>query len=610
MDTVLTPEMVVSGQNKLAFPRGHGDFLYWMERLADEKGRWVVRRRNIATQNGYETLTPDGYAVASKVHEYGGIAYGIGCEGLVWINRSDQAVYLSHGGHHRKLYQHPDWRFGEPLVCPQGVILIAEHKQPQGFPVNMLVLIDWNDRMRVIHSGADFYAAPALSPRGNRLLWITWDLPAMPWQQSWLWVADFQADGTITHPTRLVHEPNVAVFQPDFTPEGTITYIQDRSGFGRLTLGEQQTTVGEENCEYGLPLWQLGMRTYANLGKDCFLTARAEKGVWSLVRHDGDQECVFCLDDAHISDPVKVGKGFATLVAPQDGAQQIGYWPDANREHSIILHKAADCHEAAWVRTPESLWFEGSCGAVQGYFYCPDIHKDTLPPVIIKCHGGPSGQTDPALNLKHQFWLSRGFAIFDINYSGSTGFGRAYLERLNGRWGELDIADCIAGLEFLIDSKRIDPRKAFISGSSAGGLTVLGCLCNSALFAGGVCAYGVADLERLVAITHKFEAQYLDSLVGRLPEAKAIYHARSPLYQAGKIRAPMLFLQGLQDFVVPAEQTKAMVEAITSQPDAPEVTALYFDHEGHGFSDPDNSLLALKTEAEFYDEILTKIERK
>ncbi len=619
MDTILSAEQVISGQNRLAFPRGHGDFLYWMERLADEENRWVVRRRNINTQDDYETLTPAGFTLASKVHEYGGIAYGVGDEGLVWINKSDQAVYHSFENTHQKLYQHPDWRFGEPLVCKQGVILIAEKKSSVGFPKNMLVFINWNSEVKILHSGADFYAAPALSPDKTQLLWMTWDMPAMPWQQSCLWGADFQADGTIQNAQRLFDQPNVAVFQPDFTPEGEITFVQDSSGFGCITLPEQeqearsgstatgkQKTITQENCEYGLPLWQLGMRTYTATGKQQqFIAARAKNGVWELVRQDPNQELIFCLDDAHVSDPVAVGKGFAALVAPQDGAQQIGYWPDANSEHTIVLHKAADCHEAPWAVTPESLWFQGASGTVQGYFYCPKA-RDTLPPVIIKCHGGPSGQTDPALNLKHQFWLSRGLAIFDINYSGSTGFGREYLSRLEGQWGALDSADCIAGLEFLIKTKRVDPRKAFISGSSAGGLTVLNCLCHSDLFAGGVCAYGVADLESLVAITHKFEARYLDGLVGTLPEAKAVYQARSPLYKAGKIRAPMLFLQGKEDCVVPPEQTQTMIRAILDQPDAPEVTALYFDDEGHGFSNPDNLLRALQLEAEFYGEILSE----
>ena len=606
----VTPEQVISGQNRLAFPRGHGNALYWMERLADEDNRWVVRRRHLEGKTTYETLTPEGYSLASKVHEYGGIAYGVGVQGLVWINRTDQAVYLSKEDKHEKLYQHPDWRFGEPVLCPQGVILIAEQKQPQGFPKNMLVLLNWHGDLSVLHSGADFYAAPTLSPDQTRLLWLTWDMPAQPWQQGSLWHAHFQKEGTLQTPEQLLSADNVALFQPGFTPEGAVTVIEDSSGFGRIALPELSQSLGQEHHEYSLPLWQLGMRSYAPIGKGRFVAARSNGGVWQLVIQDEHKtRTLDMLDDAHVSDPVAVGQGFTALIAPRDGAQQLGYWPDVDKDHVKIMHQAGDLHEASWVITPESLWFEGPQGAVQGYFYCPETPEGVLPPVIIKCHGGPSGQTDPALNLKHQFWLGRGFAIFDINYSGSTGFGRHYLERLQGRWGELDSADCIAGLEFLIQTQRIDPKKAFISGSSAGGLTVLNCLCHSDLFAGGVCAYGVADLESLVAITHKFEARYLDGLVGELPKEQETYRARSPLYKAGNIRAPMLFLQGKQDFVVPPEQTRTMIHAIIDEPDAPEVTVQYFDDEGHGFSNPANMLRALELETGFYAEILDALSK-
>ncbi|NQY81514.1 MAG: S9 family peptidase [Alphaproteobacteria bacterium] len=620
-DSPLSAQQVALGGNKLAFPRSCGHRLFWMECLADQGNRWVVRgcdvrtfqnmtAENEQTARAIQTLTPEGFSVASKVHEYGGIAYGVAKGCLVWINKSDQAVYRFDGDEHVRLFQDDTWRFGEPVVCENGVVLVAEHAKDDALPKNLLIFLDWHGELRVLHQGEDFYAAPILAPDTSWLVWITWNMPSMPWEQSQLWRADWLPEGTITEPRSIIDLENVAVFQPDFIPEGALHIVDDRRGVGMVTSPNHPDAISRQHAEHSLPLWQLGMRTYAGLGDGEYVMANAQDGVWSLGLVRGGEYVTLDIDGAHVSDPVMVNSGFAALIAPLDSPMQLRYWPlgRCESQFSVMIHAAADPVMPEWAVRPESLNFAGPCGIVQGYFYAPKrIVAEQLPPVIIKSHGGPSGQTDPRFNLKHQFWVSRGFAVFDINYSGSTGFGRAYRERLQRRWGELDVADCIAGLEFLIADGRVAPDKAFISGSSAGGLTTLGCLCASHLFAGGVCAYGVADLENLAAITHKFEACYLNSLVGTLPKDAARYRARSPLYHAAKISAPVLFLQGSKDVVVPPAQTESMVNAIRSRADAPEVEVVYFKGEGHGFRDPQNIVRALEAELEFYQRQLRKL---
>lgn len=608
-DSPLTSAMVAQSHNKLAFPRAHQHRLYWQECLANEGNRWVVRAVDIRHPEEVVTLTPKDHEVSCKVHEYGGIAYGVSAYGLVWISKADQGVYLYEEGQHRLLFQDDAWVFGEPIPCKDGVILIAEkHEKRQGFPQNFLALIDFSGVLKILHQGEDFYAAPTISASGRDIAWLSWNIPDMPWQQTTLWQAELCRDGHLVEVARVYDKEGVAVFQPQFSSEGELFAVQDSSGLGRITRMKTGEVVASREAEHSLPLWQLGMRSYALLEGGGMACAHSIVGRWHLFATDGAEKMAdIDIAGGHVSDPIAVSAGFAALVFPIDRPAELRYWSAACGQGDC-LYAAGETLFPDHIVAPESLIFSGKAGQVQGYFYAPKTQSgEGRPPVIIKSHGGPSGQTDPGLNWKIQYWVTRGFAVFDVNYSGSTGFGRAYMQRLQGAWGDLDVQDCLAGLRYLIQQGLVDERLAFISGSSAGGLTTLGCLAASEAFAGGVSAYGVADLEGLVAITHKFEAHYLDGLVGELPRDREVYRARSPLYQAEKILAPMLFLQGGKDKVVPPVQMHKMVEAIRRKDNAPEVRVIEFPDEAHGFRAPRAIADALEAELQFYQHRLCEI---
>ncbi len=613
----LTPEVLLAGARGLSFPRVHGTQVYWMETRPEEKGRCTVCTGDAT---GVRALVPAPFNVRSRIHEYGGRAFAVLGTTLYFVNFSDQRVYaqpLNEEASPVALTPDDGRRWGEcvPDSLGRGLWLVGE--QDHGAETeNFLALLPLQGQKAeapvVVASGHDFYATPCPSPDGRTLAFLAWDQGDMPWDGARLYRQPLSEAGLASGaPEWLAGGNGTSVFQPGWGADGTLVFIHDPDGWWNLfTLSpgaEAPRPLGPREGEFGLPLWQLGMESWCWIDEDrlaCLWFEAGQQRLGLLHRQTGEvrplptdfDHCDGLASDGHqLYTVAAAASAFPALVALDlDGAAQ-------------VLRRSSDqpIAEGA-LATPETLTFPTRDGAfAHGYFYAPKNDAVTAPaappPLLVISHGGPTAATHPVLNLKVQFWTSRGFAVLDVNYRGSTGYGRAYRDALQGQWGARDVEDCVDGARALAGAGRVDGDRMAIRGSSAGGLTVLGALAFHDCFRAGTSLYGVTDLEALATDTHKFEARYLDRLVGPLPEAQARYRARSPRHHAAKISAPVLFLQGLEDKIVPPSQPEAMIAAMT----AAGVPSAYltFPGEQHGFRQAETLRTALLAELSFYGRV-------
>jgi len=611
----ITPEALLTGARTLAFPEVFEGRLYWMESTPEERGRSTVQGLSLPAGG----LVPAPFNVRSRVHEYGGRAYAAIAGRVLFVNFEDQRLYARplSGGDAVALTPDDGSRWGEcvPDTQGRGLWLVGEQDQ-EGETHNFLALHPLSEGTieppRVVASGHDFYASPTPSPDGRYLAYLAWDQGEMPWDGAVLYRQRLTQEGhPLGDPVTVAGGQGTSVFQPGWAPDGSLLFIDDRTGWWNLYEqaidGAEPTARLPRTAEFGLPLWQLGMRSWCLIDDQRLACLWFEAGVQQLGvfdRRSGELTPLatpfdhfdgLCSDGTQLFTVAGSATTFPTLVAlALDGSAE------SLRESSSLALPAGA------LAKPEALTFATEDGAqAHGYFYAPQNTAVTAPgappPLLVMGHGGPTAATSPALNLKVQFWTSRGIAVLDVNYRGSTGYGRAYRDALRGAWGERDVSDCVDGAKALIKAGRVDPQRCAIRGSSAGGLTVLGALAFHDTFRAGTSLYGVTDLEALAGDTHKFEARYLDLLVGPLPEARDRYRARSPRYHAEQITAPVLFLQGLEDRVVPPSQPEAMIAAMT----AAGVPSAYltFPGEQHGFRQAETVRTALLAELSFYGRV-------
>ena len=611
----ITPEALLAGARTLAFPEVFEGRLYWMESTPEEKGRSTVQGLSLAT-GGH---VPAPFNVRSRVHEYGGRAFAVIAGRVLFVNFQDQRLYAQPpaGGDAMALTPDDGTRWGECVPDSQGrgLWLVGE-REMEGRTDNFLALHHLVEGVleqpEVVASGHDFYASPTPSPDGRTLAYLAWDQGEMPWDGAVLYRQRLTPEGRPEgDPISVAGGQGTSVFQPGWAPEGALLFMDDRTGWWNLyeqaSDGAAPRACLPRAAEFGLPLWQLGMRSWCFIDDQrlaclCFEEGQQQLGIFD--RRSGaltplatpfDHFDGLSSDGTRLFTVAGARTTFPTLVAlGLDGSAEIV------RESSPLLLPEEALAE------PEALTFATEDGeTAHGVFYAPRNASVTAPatppPLLVISHGGPTAATSPALSLKVQFWTSRGFAVLDVNYRGSTGYGRAYRDALRGAWGKRDVSDCVDGAKALIKAGRVDPRRCAIRGSSAGGLTVLGALAFHDTFRAGTSLYGVTDLEGLATDTHKFEARYLDLLVGPLPETRERYRARSPRYHADQITAPVLFLQGLEDRVVPPSQPEAMIAAMTEAgvPSA----YLTFPGEQHGFRQAETVRTALLAELSFYGRV-------
>ncbi|MCY4284878.1 MAG: S9 family peptidase [Thiotrichales bacterium] len=480
---------------------------------------------------------------------------------------------------------------------------------PNNDSCNILVAISIDDgSVRVLASGHDFYAAPTPSPDGKQLAWLTWDQPDMPWDAAVLWLAELDGDGVPGEPVRIAGGSGCSAFQPAWAPDGALWCVTDPEGWWNLHRWHD----GELRCmhrarsEFGKPLWQLGTTTFGFDGNGCVVCTWRSDGAWRLGRLESNGTLAEIPSPWTSIDSLIVEGPTAAFIggAPDRSAAVVSLDLDSGQSHVHRTSSALSIDDNMLSR-PEALTFPtgGGTEVAHGYYYPPRNAScrgpaGESPPLIVMSHGGPTGATSDTLNPATQFWTSRGFAVLDVDYRGSTGYGRAYRERLYREWGVADVEDCVAGALHLADTGRADRARLAIRGGSAGGYTTLAALTFHDVFRAGASYYGISDLEVLAADTHKFEARYLDRLVGAWPAERDVYRARSPLHHASRLGCPIIFFQGLDDRVVPPNQAERMVDALDRQ--GLPVACLLFEGEGHGFRQAGTVRRCLEAELLFY----------
>jgi len=610
----ISAAMLVSRQVSLNWPQIDGTDIYWVEGRPQEGGRNVLVRRTV--DGSISDVTPVGMNVRTLVHEYGGRSFVVDQGEVFFVEFNDQCLYRQRSGEAPVALGTPAGvRFAEMLVDRQRnrLIAVAEDHREGGEPQNYLTAVDLtNGTLTPLLTGRDFVAAPRLSPDGAWLAWLAWDHPNMPWDAAELWVAPIQTDGSLGEARQLAGGPGDSCFQPEWTTDGHLLVVSERTGWWnlyRLDLAGYATPLYPLEAEFGQPLWQLGMRTYVPLTDGRVLATFLQQGRWSMVvidRHGQRRPIDLPVSVVHI---VNGADHRIVFIGSSPTTPTTLFLLNLADQTLSPIRRSGDLPvDPAYLSLPEMISFPSTGGrTAYGIFYPPHnpdfiASEDEQPPLLVMIHGGPTAAAQPTLRLSIQYWTSRGIGVLDVNYGGSTGFGRAYRELLNGAWGVVDVEDCIAGAQFLAASDRADPDRLLITGGSAGGFTVLAALAFHRVFRAGASHFGVADLAALARDTHKFESRYLDRLIGPYPERADLYQSRSPLYHADQITSPVIFFQGLEDKVVPPSQSEMMHEALRSRGIYTEYVP--FPGEQHGFRKAEHIITAIERELAFYGKVL------
>ncbi len=588
-----------------------GDTFYWLEGRPAEGGRTVVMRQSGGGEA--EDVTPRGFNVRSRVHEYGGGAALVADGEVFFVNFEDQQIYRQRPGDApQALTSETDARFADMQLDRKRnrLICVRENHAGSGEPCNELVAVHLDDGgIEVLDNGHDFVASPRLDATYDRIAWLTWDHPDMPWDATVLWWAAFDTAGRVSAPAKMAGGAGESVFQPEWAVDGELVFVSDRGNWWNLYKGSAQDVqpVSPAEAEFGLPQWAFGMSTYGTLDDGRLIASCCQGGVWQLGVIAGDSFDVFDQPYTDISGVRVSGDKVLFIGSSAYLASQLVCLDVGSGEYSVLRHSSSAGVDPVYFSAPESIAFPTSDGATSFGFYYPPVNPDFAapagerPPLIVRGHGGPTGAASATLSLAIQFWTSRGFAVLDVNYRGSTGFGRAYREALYDKWGVADVDDMVAGAEYLVARGDADPERLAIRGGSAGGFTTLAALTFRDTFSAGASHYGIGDLMALARDTHKFESRYLDRIVGPLPESEALYRERSPINYTDQLDCPVIFLQGLDDKVVPPNQAEAMVEALQAK--GIPVAYLAFEGEGHGFRRAENVERALGAELAFYGRI-------
>lgn len=587
-----------------------GDEIWWGQTVPEEAGRTTVRRRLLG--GSVEDVLPAPASARSRVHEYGGGAWAATADGeLVYVDKGDQRVRAVRPGAPARTLTPDDASASYGGLSVQAGRLLAVRERDTGgrVPERHLVEIalDGSSQVRVLVGGSDFVAQPALSPDGRRLAWIAWNHPDMPWDRTELRVGQIGAEG-VDH-WRVVAGGETAALQPVWTSPTALAYLDDPDGWWNIRRRDGEAdavTVAPRESDTGGPLWVLGTRWFAALDDGGYVAVRTRGGDEIVhIRTDGSEELLDIPVTTNAA--VEAVAGRRVLVSGAGPRHPGGLWLVDLDAGSIELVAGGEAPwDAAWTPHASDLVTDGPTGEVHAFAYPPtnpDVRapEGERPPYVVFVHGGPTAHSGPAATAKITYFTSRGIGVLDVNYGGSTGYGRAYRERLRGQWGVVDVADVAAAASALADAGAADPARLAIEGGSAGGWTVLAALVGTDVFSAGISRYGVGDARALAADTHDFEARYLDGLIGPLPDAEDLYVERSPLSRPERFRVPLLILQGAEDAVVPPAQAEAIRDALASR-GVPHAYVL-FEGEGHGFRRAETVVRALEAELAFLGQV-------
>jgi dipeptidyl aminopeptidase/acylaminoacyl peptidase len=601
-----------------------GGTLYWSELRAADQGRTVVVE---LTRSGQaRDLLQAPFSARTRVHEYGGRSFLTGEHTLWFVNQNDQQIYArdlqNADATPTQLTHAPELRFAE-LTLDRGrarLLAVVEHHDPQNSShaavQNRIVAISLSTgAVSTLIEGRDFYASLALSADGAQLAYLAWDHPHLPWDAAEVQLAQLGADGAAHSSVHVAGDARASTLQPTWSPDGQLYFTHEVNGAWTLCrLGKAGVeTLAATGGELGTPLWQLGAEQWGFADADTIVGASVQHGASQLMRlsiASGRWEMLsaqypFIGQLSAAADQVVFTVGWA------GSATEIVRMDLKTRALAAVRCAHSDLLEEADTSQPEAIEFATSGGeTAYGFFYAPKnqlyaAQSGSAPPLVVLVHGGPTAGASATWNATVQYFTTRGFAVLDVNYRGSSGFGRSYRDRLRGEWGVIDVDDCVAGARFLAERGKVDPRRMFIRGGSAGGYSVLQALANHRVFAAGSCHFGISDVEALARDTHKFESHYDRFLIGPYPERRDLFVARSPIHYVERIKQPVIFFQGLDDRVVPADQTERMAKTLREHGVQAEYHA--YAGEGHGFRKAETIEHVLETELAFFHMIMSRV---
>ncbi len=595
--------------------RWDGDDLYWSELRPDEGGRIVVCRRNADGTAG--DVTPRDFNARSRVHEYGGGHYAVKNGTVYFTNFKDQRLYRQDAaGAPRAITPDGDVRHADMVVDEARGRVIAvreDHSAGAGEAVASLVAIDVDGRRDPITlaSGNDFYSSPKLSRDGTRIAWQTWNHPNMPWDQSEIWIGELNRDGQLTSSRKVAGAKDESVLQPEWSPLGELYFVSDRNDWWNVyrARGEGDEPVYRRDAEFGAPQWVFGQRFYDFAGGDEMVCIFYEPGGAKLGVVDLDTGSMRQIELLYTSlHNVQVsGRKVAVYAASSTLADRVLVIDLDTHAQDIVKVSNPTKVDSGYLSVPKPIEFPTEHGrTAHAFYYAPrnedfEAPADEKPPLVVHCHGGPTGSGGSTYPFQWQYWTSRGFALVDVDYGGSSGYGRAYRQRLNGEWGVVDVDDCINAARHLVEQGLVDPERISITGGSAGGYTVLLSLTRRDFYHAGASHYGIGDLALFAQETHKFESHYCDSLVGPYPERADLYRDRSAIRFADHLKCPVILFQGLEDRIVPPSQAETFVEVCRKK--GLPYAYVPFEGEQHGFRQKKNIRRALEGELYFLSRI-------
>jgi dipeptidyl aminopeptidase/acylaminoacyl peptidase len=614
----LPARAVAAGELRLSAVDVDGEGIYWVEGRPQEGGRYVLVRRD--RDGRIADVTPPGANVRTRVHEYGGKAYAVS-RGLVYYsNFADGRIYRGA----TPLTREGDWFYADLQLDPHRRRLICvreDHTQKGREAINTIAGVNVEGgECDVLAEGYDFYSTPRLSPDGSQLAWICWRHPRMPWDGTELWVAHVTASGTLEDHTRIAGGDTESIYQPGWSPDGMLYFASDRNGWWNLYRSDRSNRSDRSvvpvlreplpAAEFGRPEWVFGTATWAFADASRLVVTYTRRGRWHLATIDVASGTLRDLaPDLQPHDWLTATRTHALLTAGSDtGPDEVVRVDLASGAVETLRSSSTAALDAGDVSVAQAIEFPTTGGVTAHAFYYPP-HNSAFtapagerPPLVVITHGGPTAATKPTLKLETQFWTTRGFAVVDVNYGGSSGYGRAYRERLNGKWGIVDVDDAINATRYLAAEGLADANRLIIRGGSAGGYTTLAAMTfHPGVFKAGASYYGISDLEVLEVDTHKFESRYSHSLIGPYPERKDIYYERSPIHFVDRLASPLILFQGLEDKVVPPNQSQMMADALRAK--GLRVEYLAFEGEQHGFRKAETIIACLEAELRFYGEV-------
>jgi dipeptidyl aminopeptidase/acylaminoacyl peptidase len=612
----ITTRMLVQGAVRFGDMSVDGDTLYWVEMRPEEKGRCVIVRRR--PDGAADDVLPPPFSARTLANEYGGGALLASGGTVYFANYADQRIWRFAAGGTQPQAVTPDakLRFADFVHDARRNRLIAvceDHTTSDDEPPNRIVSVNLdNGSITTLVDGADFYSNPRISPDGSRLSWLAWNHPNMPWDDTELFVATFKTDGSPGPARKVAGDLEESIFQPSWSPDGTLYFVSDRTDWWNLYAERDGTIVPilPMQAEFGAPQWVYGTTTYDFQTDGRILARYTSGGMWRLAQIDpktGRQETLD-LPYTHISGVHIAGdRAYFVAGAPAE-VDAVVELDLASGKRQVIRRSSPLEPDSGYTSPPQAIEFSTTGGRSAHAFYYPPVNRDfrgpagEAPPLVVMVHGGPTSATPAMFRLTTQYWTSRGFAVCDVNYGGSTGYGREYRNRLRDSWGVVDVDDATNAARYLAKEGKADPNKMVIRGGSAGGYTTLACLAFNDVFRCGASLYGVSDLALLVRDTHKFESRYLDRLVGKYPQEEARYRERSPIFHLDGFDRPVILLQGLEDKIVPPNQAELILESLKKR--GVPVAYVPFEGEQHGFRKAENIVRAYEAELYFYSRIL------